>query len=95
MMAHLVDWSFLTIALVLPIFIIFKLKWQIAIPLSALVVWISLIFAGLLLESLDPNRDHSPSDTIWTFFGWIGGLLYALTLWIIKNLIQLAITPRN
>ena len=43
-----------------------------------------LMLAGVMLSSLDPTREAGITDAVWVLFGWAGGLLYCLPIYLAK-----------
>jgi hypothetical protein len=71
------------VAAALPILLV--LRWNLlGVALGALVVWGTLIGAGMLLSALDPRREAGLLDAIWLMFGWIFGLIYCLGIDLAK-----------
>jgi hypothetical protein len=79
-----VDTICLLVAAILPIPLI--LRWnRLGVALGALVVWGSLIVAGILLSALDPRHEAGILDATWLLFGWFGGLMYCLPIYLVKR----------
>jgi hypothetical protein len=86
MTAHTVDSICVLRAATLPIPLI--LRWnRLGIALGTLVVWSVLIVAGELLSAMDPTRDGRVVDCVWLLFGWIGGLIYCVPIYLIKRVV--------
>lgn len=82
MLAVLVDWLSLVIAIVAPIVLIWRLK-AFGVVLGTLVPWGSLFLAGILISRLDPEREAGMLDAVWILFGWIPGLIYSSILYVL------------
>lgn len=89
-----VDQTCLWIAALAPIPLIIWRRW-IGFVLGALVVWATLIIAGILLSQLDPQRDGGMLDTVWLLFGWIGGAMYCLPILGVREAIAWMIRQRR
>lgn len=72
------------VAAILPIPLI--LRWnRLGVALGTVVVWGSLAVAGFLLAALGAEREGITFDTIWLLFGWIGGLIYCVPIYVVKR----------
>src|SRR5262249_45673330 len=74
----------LLIAAIVPIPFVLRWNWR-GVMLGTVVVWASLVMAGFLLAALDPRREGAMLDSIWLLFGWIGGLLYCVPIYLAKH----------
>ena len=86
MTPHLADQICLWAAVIIPVPLIIAFRW-IGVALGTVVVWVSLVVAGVWISSLDPKRDASMLDSIWLLFGWLGGLLYCLPIFGLRELV--------
>ena len=86
MTAHLADQICVWSAALVPLPLIIAFRW-IGVVLGTLAVWGILCFAGIWISSLDPHRDAGVIDSLWLLFGWIGGLLYCLPIFGVRELV--------
>jgi predicted membrane channel-forming protein YqfA (hemolysin III family) len=86
MTPHAVDIICLLVAALVPIPLI--LRWnRLGLALGTIVIWGSLAVAGILLSALDPRREADMLDAVWLLFGWLGGLVYCLPIYLIKRFV--------
>jgi hypothetical protein len=94
MTAHLADQICLWAAFIVPIPLIGAYRW-IGVALGTVAVWGILLLAGVWISSLDPKRDAAMLDSIWLLFGWIGGLLYCLPIFGLRELVAYLVRRRR
>lgn len=94
MTPHQVDILCLSIAAIVPVVLIAWLRW-IGVVLGVLVVWGTLVVAGFWLWVLDPQRQGALGDSFWLLFGWIGGLLYCLPVFAVRELAAASLRLRS
>jgi ribose/xylose/arabinose/galactoside ABC-type transport system permease subunit len=70
-------------------------RWYLAAIVAGLGSWTILDVTGRLLARLDPLRGWSPSDTLWTFTGWIFCIAAALLVVVLRLLMMWIITRRQ
>ncbi|MGE3822415.1 MAG: hypothetical protein AB7I30_23620 [Isosphaeraceae bacterium] len=91
-----VDNACLIAAAILPVPLILRWNW-LGVLLGTLIVWGSLVVAGVLLAELDPAREAGVLDGVWLLFGWLGGLLHRVPIYVVKRVIvwirRSALTP--
>ena len=86
--AYFIDLAFLVFGLIFPAYLIFRFsKPLFTIPCAALAVWLIFLISGALISRLDSDRDAAVLDSLWLLFGWIGGLIYAILLYLFKRII--------
>lgn len=85
MTAHLADQICVWAAVLIPLPLIAAFRW-VGVALGAIFVWLILLIAGIWISALDPTHGSAGSDTIWLAFGWIGGLLYCLPIFGLREL---------
>lgn len=76
-------------------FSLFIRRWYLALIAAGLGFWAILDVTGRLIVRLDPLRDWSPSDTIWTNLGWLLGLAISAALIFLKVLTLRIIASRK
>lgn len=84
----LVDRLLLISSLVVPIFLVWRFR-GIGIILGAFANWIIIGAAGPILSALDPNRDVAVGDSVWILAGWLFGLSYSGTVYLVILGLQL------
>jgi hypothetical protein len=96
MTAHILDISGLILSACWMIgFSLVIRRWYLALIVAGFGFWAILDGTGRLIVRLDPLRDWSPSDTIWTNLGWLLGLAISATLILLKALTLRIIAPRK
>jgi hypothetical protein len=83
---HLADQICLWSAAIIPILLIARFR-VLGVFAGALFVWFALYLAGVWVQSLDPKRDAAMLDSLWLLFGWIGGLIYCLPIFGLRELL--------
>jgi CDP-diglyceride synthetase len=87
MTLQIIDHLCVVIAFIIPAYVVLRSPhWMSTIPLGAVIFWLTLIITGYLLSAFDPERSTAVLDTIWRFFGWLAGLLYASSLYALRRL---------
>jgi|WetSurMetagenome_2_1015567.scaffolds.fasta_scaffold1289423_2 hypothetical protein len=92
MLPHLIDQICLWTAIIAPIVLIVYFRW-LGVLLGTLTSWACLIFAGLSLPVIDPQRDVLFLDSLWMALGWIPALIYCCLImgirefmhWLLRN----------
>ena len=89
MFSHAYDIFVFALALGIPAYVIFRVDqlWA-AIPLAAIIAWLSIYFGGRVLAAAHPVQHPSYLDTVWLRTGWIAGLGYALFLLSFRLLVH-------
>ena len=78
--AIIVDRSCTFAALVLPVWIVWRLpRYYLSVPIGALMCWGWLMVDGYLLPALDSEYD-SIAPGLWLVFGWVVGVAYCCFL---------------
>lgn len=67
--------------------VIFIRRWYLSAIVAGLGSWAILDVTGRLLARLDPQRGWHPSDTIWTYTGWIFCIGIALFLLALRSVV--------
>ena len=67
--------------------VIFIRRWHVSAMVAGLGCWAILDVTGRLLARLDPERGWNPSDTIWTYTGWIGCIGVALFMVALRSIV--------
>lgn len=74
-MLQLIDNGSLFLAAFVPVYCV--LRWNLkGVFIGAVLFWIILLVAGLMLAALDPERGSSVLDGVWLLIGWLAGLMY-------------------
>lgn len=94
MTPQLADQICLWAAAIIPLPLIVAYRW-IGVAMGTVAVWGILLLAGIWISSLDPTRESAILDTIWLLSGWIGGLLYCLPIFALRELITYFVRRRR
>jgi hypothetical protein len=99
MTAHGADQICVWAAILVPPALIVLYRW-IGLVLGVVAVWGILAFAGVWISSLDPTRDGGVIDSmvinsIWLLFGWIGGLMYCVPIFGVRELVAYVVRRRR
>ena len=62
-------------------------RWHLSALVAGLGSWAILDITGRLLARLDPERGWNPSDSIWTYTGWILCIGVALFILAVRSIV--------
>jgi hypothetical protein len=94
MTPHLADQICVSTAIIVPLPLIIAYRW-IGVAIGTIAVWGILNLAGIWISSLDPKRDGGLLDIVWLLFGWVGGLLYCLPIFGVRELVASILRRRR
>ena len=94
MTPHLADEICLWTAIIVPLPLIIAFRW-VGVALGTVAAWGILNLAGIWISSLDPTRDSALLDIVWLLFGWVGGLLYCLAIFGVRELVASILRRRR
>lgn len=86
MLAHLVDWTFMIILVLIPIYLVIQFNLM-GIIVGSLFVWLMLILSGMVLNYIDPHRVGGIIDSLSLIFGGFEGLLYCGAIYLVRLMI--------
>ena len=82
----IVDVVALGVSLVGPSVLVLYFRWK-GVVVGALLMWGAMHVAGMLLSSIDPNRELRMLDSAWALLGWVPGLLYSILVLAVRGII--------
>lgn len=84
-MLQLVDKLGLVLWFLFPAIVVLVIKKKRGIIIGGLIFWVIGIAIGMLLSQLDPQREGGLVDSIFLITGWLGGLIYASLIFVLRQ----------